>query len=1163
MPHPLSELWQLLQSNELPSYAREQSSSFVGVFTSKGKAVNDALAPALQAIRFRHGQYAEQQLSKDLHKLFNEQPRVFAWSPEEKAAHHLAYPSLAYPSETVVNTGLEALLQHPPMTGIPYMAFRYIFYLACMGNSVVHHLKEAAIHYPEAYYPELALIALQACKVTGKNLGMENLLLQLRQAASPLEATIRKHLPWLLAYQVSQQELALKAAELFLKANEELHAKWQELPWPEYSQFKLADCAVEPEIAALDSDSILELVKLSIYNPDTKLTQKLNEGYLADLLTQMAWTKAALLEMLDFAKTRRHYTLPKPVLNAAKALLPQHPDLFDALWGYLNHLSRQWQDNPALEKILHEYIAARYPFTGDIAPLPRLWFAGFQPVPPVPTQNVYKGMRPEQMRPFFQLLRAVGDVDIIKFYQDKDKNHWVKFRIQNEQYELKATSGLGVGIITPLNTLLYEHGIPYQLTYLDRSQPQLKAARADYDLNFRLLRVILVNAATYQAHKPSLLQAALAGFAPSPEQPAPAFVQSLEELGKASIRQDLEVIDLKHDPKFSVLRDEAEKLAELEGWTALLTHCLRYPMDGKPSKGWQAAAAQSARQLGEKAFQDGHVLILDKLSAGDEWFADTEKASGLKGLIWLSHLFPGTGQLYLLQKIANRAYKKIPGGPLNAKLGNLALEILAKIGTLEAYGALSNIAAKATYPVYKRAIESCRKKFAKLLEQYSPDELADRSVPDHGLLAGQRRITVEDWHAILSLDGLKVLTIWEAPGGKKQKAAPAALKQQAAGALKAVKAEEKSIVETLQAQARRLERSWLLQRSWVMADWQAYIAGHPLMNVLAERLIWMAEDGTASFILSGGQMLDARQVPVQLPGDTRIRLWHPAIATVAEALAWRDYIFAQRLIQPFKQAFREVYMLTPAEALTSDHSNRFAGHYLRGNTLYSLGKAREWVMSYDQPPIFRLPGGQCTAMLNISGRVLYSDCLTQELCFLADDLSNDYQAGNRQRLRLADIHPVILSEVMRDIDLFVSVASLGLDPLFDQKQTGDLMDYWRDASFGAKSKTPLADVRRDLLQRLLPMTKIADKCNFEGNFLKVAGSLRTYKINLGSGNILMEPNDQYLCIVPGSSEKTRQTVWLPFEGGDETLMVILSKAFLLAADEKITAADILAQILRK
>ena len=34
-------------------------------------------------------------------------------------------------------------------------------------------------------------------------------------------------------------------------------------------------------------------------------------------------------------------------------------------------------------------------------------------------------------------------------------------------------------------------------------------------------------------------------------------------------------------------------------------------------------------------------------------------------------------------------------------------------------------------------------------------------------------------------------------------------------------------------------------------------------------------------------------------------------------------------------------------------------------------------------------------------------------------------------------------------------------------------------------------------------------------FLIVRGELRTYKLHLGSGNILMEPDNQYLCIVPG------------------------------------------------
>jgi hypothetical protein len=76
----------------------------------------------------------------------------------------------------------------------------------------------------------------------------------------------------------------------------------------------------------------------------------------------------------------------------------------------------------------------------------------------------------------------------------------------------------------------------------------------------------------------------------------------------------------------------------------------------------------------------------------------------------------------------------------------------------------------------------------------------------------------------------------------------------------------------------------------------------------------------------------------------------------------------------------------------------------------------------------------------------------------------------------------------------------------------------------------------------------------ESRFLVVRGDLRTYKIHLG--NILMEPNDQYLCIVPGRSAPG---IFIPFEG-DRTFSIILSKAFLLAEDTRISDLTILRQI---
>lgn len=63
----------------------------------------------------------------------------------------------------------------------------------------------------------------------------------------------------------------------------------------------------------------------------------------------------------------------------------------------------------------------------------------------------------------------------------------------------------------------------------------------------------------------------------------------------------------------------------------------------------------------------------------------------------------------------------------------------------------------------------------------------------------------------------------------------------------------------------------------------------------------------------------------------------------------------------------------------------------------------------------------------------------------------------------------------------------------------------------------------------------------------------------GGNAYLMEPDDLYLCIVEGRSKKSNWNLLLPFEG-DHRIAVILSKAFLLADEDKITDRNILSQI---
>lgn len=148
---------------------------------------------------------------------------------------------------------------------------------------------------------------------------------------------------------------------------------------------------------------------------------------------------------------------------------------------------------------------------------------------------------------------------------------------------------------------------------------------------------------------------------------------------------------------------------------------------------------------------------------------------------------------------------------------------------------------------------------------------------------------------------------------------------------------------------------------------------------------------------------------------------------------------------------------------------------------------------------------------------------------------------------------------MRDVDLFVGVASVGNDPTWqDSGGVPAYRDYWQSYSFG--ELTEVAKTRKEILEGLIPRLKIAKVASIKDKFLVIRGKLRTYKIHIGSTNILMEPNDQYLCIVPDRSKKgASENLFLPFEG-DNGFSIILSKAFLLADDDKITDSTITSQI---
>lgn len=359
-----------------------------------------------------------------------------------------------------------------------------------------------------------------------------------------------------------------------------------------------------------------------------------------------------------------------------------------------------------------------------------------------------------------------------------------------------------------------------------------------------------------------------------------------------------------------------------------------------------------------------------------------------------------------------------------------------------------------------------------------------------------------------------------------------------------------------------------------MPYFREHFVEHGLLGFLAKRIIWNFHDGdrtTPAILVEGTWTTMTREVFT--PTDTMsVSLWHPATASVADVRTWREFMMAREIRQPLKQAYREVYLLTDAELNTRTYSNRMAAHLLKQHQFNSLAKTRGWKYALQGAFDNGQDGSWASVSLPDHGigaqfwlNEVNADGATNDTgiwTYMATDQVRFGRIGYEDPMDLVDVPVVAFSEVMRDVDLFVGVASVGNDPEW-QDSGGALpgyRDYWQSYSFGDLGE--VAKTRKEILTGLLPRLKIAKVSSIQDKFLVVKGKLRTYKIHLGSTNILMEPNDQYLCIVPDRSKPPTQNLFLPFEG-DTGLSVIISKAFLLAEDDKIKDGTITSQINRK
>jgi uncharacterized protein DUF5724/uncharacterized protein DUF4132 len=289
--------------------------------------------------------------------------------------------------------------------------------------------------------------------------------------------------------------------------------------------------------------------------------------------------------------------------------------------------------------------------------------------------------------------------------------------------------------------------------------------------------------------------------------------------------------------------------------------------------------------------------------------------------------------------------------------------------------------------------------------------------------------------------------------------------------------------------------------------------------------------------VQGGAVLEAHDGTVTPVGvEDTFRIAHPYdLLQTGEWHLWQRDCFRRERIQPFKQVFRELYVLTEAEQVDGTQSRRYAGHQVNPKQAMALLGRRGWTGGFQGDNVQRTFHDQ-----GLTARLELEYGWGTPGAVEAPSIENVHfsRRGEWKPLKLEEIPPRLFSEVMRDVDLVVSVAHVGgVDP---------------------EATASTVEMRTALLRETCTLLKL-ENVRLEGSHVFIDGQLGTYSVHLGSAVVHVQPGG-HLCIVPVHSQH-RGRIFLPFADNDPRTAEVVSKVLLLAKDKEIKDPTILEQIL--
>jgi predicted DNA-binding WGR domain protein len=369
----------------------------------------------------------------------------------------------------------------------------------------------------------------------------------------------------------------------------------------------------------------------------------------------------------------------------------------------------------------------------------------------------------------------------------------------------------------------------------------------------------------------------------------------------------------------------------------------------------------------------------------------------------------------------------------------MGLDVLAEIGSDVAMMMLNGIAQKVKF---KGLQERAREKMDEIAARrgLTAEELADRLVPDLDLEEdGSKILDFGPRSFRVGFDETLSPFVTDASGArlkdlpKPNQRDAAALSTSATETWKAMKKDAKALAAL---ELLRLELAMGNARRWRAEDFETFLVHHPLLGHLVRRLVWGIFDGptgtalTTTFrVAEDRAYADRGDESLALPPDAHVGVVHRLQLSDEDAAVWSTVFHDYALAQPFEQLTRAVFRLAPEE-LVGEALARFDNRRVETKRVMGL-LTRGWrkgsahdngTVPYFYKPIAQgLNAGLQISGINVSS-MEYTDKV-QELGFIDFGDGEPYWGTVRAgAIPLASIDPVIMSEVLRDVESLGQIA---------------------------------------------------------------------------------------------------------------------------------------------